>query len=159
MEPNFDDLIARALELLTKGHTKNPGSDECNFIIRVMVTISILIRKFGCPSKEVLAIAENIGKLTAEDCQIAKTNFETFGSFAKPFSAKPLLMLVEALQPSDNKTQISVEEIGKTYAFEVCQALPAFINAICEVYHMGLTPDEIKERAADFDLMVFGISE
>lgn len=146
-------IIEKAAEFILARDIQIPDSqDDRYFLGDVILRLAEVLSRYGAPTIEMRNVSIEIGGLTRADCQGAhitlrtddQTGRRTAGSF-RDLTYK--LTIAEDPKPS---------RYGKTYAFDVCQAFPAFITALHEVHTAGFTANAVEERAKAYWLAAFG---
>jgi hypothetical protein len=159
MDPTMNPttVIETAVKvILGEQYERAPCIDDQYFIGTTILEISGLLRRYGRPTIEMLNMSIEIGKLTPEDCHASHITLISPEQGRR--DADPLRFIADDLYITDpdNAEHPKPSEFGRTYDFDVCQACPAFITAICTVHDAGFTADSVHERAKAYWLATFG---
>ena len=130
--------------------------DDRYFIGDTILRISEVLGQYDRPTIEMLNMSIEIGELTPEDCHAGHITLISPEQGRR--DADSLRSITDRLfiTVPDDAEHPKPSEFGRIYDFDVCQACPAFITAICTVHDAGFTADAVHERAKAYWLATFG---
>ena len=132
-------------------------NDDRYFIGDTIIRISEVLRRYGRLTIEMRNMSIEIGKLTRDDCQDGPITLSSHDQFGRR-DADSLLFITDRLyinDPDDAECP-KPSEFGRFFDYDVCQACPAFITAICKTHDAGFTADAVHERAKAYWIATFG---
>jgi hypothetical protein len=143
--------------ILDEQYERAPCIDDRYFIGDTILKISEVLGLYGRPTIEMRNMSIEIGELTPEDCYAGHITLRSHDQGGRR-DADSLSSITNHLHLTipDNAEHPKPSEFGRTYDFDVCQACPAFITAICTVHDAGFTADSVHERAKAYWLATFG---
>lgn len=152
---NTTTVIETAVKvILGEQHELARCNDDRYFIGDTILRMSDVLGQYGLPTNEMRNMSIEIGELTPEDCRAAHITLRSHDQGGRR-DADSLRSITYSLYIND-PDNAEHPEFGRTYDFDVCQACPAFITAICTVHDAGFTADSVHERAKAYWLATFG---
>lgn len=154
-------LIATAVKIIRGEQYDAPSEQDKYFLGDIIINMSNVLRRNGPPTIKVRNMSIEIGELTQDDCQNGHNTFTSHDQNGRrdAFSLNLIAWHVY-------RTDVDVDggfafiddasEYGRSFDFAVCQAFPAFINAIHDVHTDGFTADTVREQAKTYWLTTFG---
>lgn len=124
------------------------------FIGDVILRIAEVLMEDGSPTTEMRNKSIEIGELTEANCQDGHVTLRA-GDQLDQRNAESLRRIAYRVK-EDCRDNSPVADVGSVFAFDVCQACPAFIEAVHKIHTTGLTPDVVIERAKAYWLTTFG---
>lgn len=136
-------IVAAVKVILGEQYEHARCLDDRYFIGDTILKISELLRRYGRPTIEMLNMSIEIGELTPEDCHASHIALISCDQGRR--DADPLRFIADDLYITDpdDTEHPKPSKFGRTYDFDVCQACPAFITAICTVHDAGFTADAV----------------
>jgi hypothetical protein len=132
-------------------------NDDKYFLGDTILRMSEVLGQYGLPTNEMRNMSIEIGELTPEDCRAAHITLRSHDQGGRR-NADSLRSITYSLYINDHDDAdfLKPSEFGRTFAYDVCQACSAFIEAICKTHVAGFTADVINERAKAYWLETFG---
>ena len=126
--------------------------DDRYFLGDTILRIAEVLSRDGAPTIEMRNMSIVIGQFTPEDCQDAHVTLRSHDQLGRR-DAEALSSFAYYLQNADPE---KLNKFKQTFAFDVCQACPAFVTALHEVHTAGFTSDAVRERAKAYWIAAFG---
>lgn len=151
---NTTTIIEHAVKIILDARDiQIPDSrDDRYFLGDTILRISEVLSRDGAPTIEMRNMSIEIGELTPADCQAGHITLRSHDQMGRR-DADSLSSFAYYLQNADPSKLV---EFGQTFAFDVCQACPAFVAAVHEVHSAGFTADAVHERAKAYWIAAYG---
>lgn len=151
-------IIAAAVKCILGEQYELPeDEDDKYFLGNIIIRFSEVLLQDGPPTIESINKSIEIGELTPDKCRNGYISLRSYDQ-SRRRTAESLRFIANRLHINDpDEDEIpKPSDFGRWFAFDVCQACPAFIEAIHKVHTSGFTSDTILERAKAYWIATYG---
>lgn len=147
-------LIATAVKVILGEQYVTPVGQDRYFLGDIIIKMSEVLSRDGPPTIEMRNMSIEIGELTRADCQAGHITLTSHDQFGRR-DADSLSFIAYNMRNTDAGCP-KASEYGHRFDFAVCQACPAFIDAIHKAHTVGFTADTVLERAKAYWIATYG---
>lgn len=149
-------LIATAVKVILGEQYVTPVGHDKYFLGDIIIRMSEVLRRDGPPTIEMRNMSIEIGELTRADCQDGHITLTSHDQLGRRDADSLSFIAYNMHTGPDDDRILTASEYGRSFDFAVCQACPAFIDAIHKVHTAGFTADTVLERAKAYWIVTFG---